>query len=521
MRPDTLPAAGEGFAARRPAEFWRRAWVRHGCALALATLALIAVTHRAWFAMAHQWWNISTYNHILFVPLIAGWFVWLRRDELAKLTPQAWWPGLALLFAALFVWVIGSLAEIDIVAQAGVVLALQALVPILLGLRVARMLLFPLLYLCFLVPFGDALVPALQMVTAVITIHLTRLSGIDAAIDGVFIDTPAGLFEVAEACSGVKFLVAMAALGVLVAYACFRSPRRRAVFLAAAFALPILANGVRAWGTIAIAQALGIEFAQGFDHVVYGWVFFALVVAALLAASWRWFERVPEETGPSAEQVIANPMLSRLSAFGAPLGLVGGAAVGLILLAGAWNAFAITSSAPDSSLEAVRPMAVPGWNRVAIEPETVWEPVAQGADRRVRARFEDPAGRQVDLFLARWDGTPGDHDPSAAGQDEPADRTAWRRIGPGHAVPTARTSRWSAPGEPERLAETRYRIGDLTTGSSARYSLARLRHRLVFASPATMMLVLSTEDDRAALEAFRSAMGEPGVWIDRSAGIAR
>ena len=201
------------------------------------------------------------------------------------------------------------------------------------------MLLFPLLYLCFLVPFGDALVPALQMVTAVITIHLTRLSGIDAAIDGVFIDTPAGLFEVAEACSGVKFLVAMAALGVLVAYACFRSPRRRAVFLAAAFALPILANGVRAWGTIAIAQALGIEFAQGFDHVVYGWVFFALVVAALLAASWRWFERVPEETGPSAEQVIANPMLSRLSAFGAPLGLVGGAAVGLILLRGSLERF--------------------------------------------------------------------------------------------------------------------------------------------------------------------------------------
>ena len=332
MRPDTFPAAGEGFAARRPAEFWRRAWVRHGCALALATLALIAVTHRAWFAMAHQWWNISTYNHILFVPLIAGWFVWLRRDELAKLTPQAWWPGLAVLAVALTAWLIGSLTQINIVEQAGAVLALQALIPTLLGLRITRMLLFPLLYLCFLVPFGDSLISPLQMITAVITIYLTRLSGIEATIDGVFIDTPVGLFEVAEACSGVKFLVAMAALGTLVAYTAFHSPKRRAAFMATALVLPILANGVRAWGTIAIAQARGIEFARGFDHVIYGWVFFAVVVVALLAASWRWFERMPEDSGPSAERLDESSLLARLAVYDAPLRFMVSAAIALIAL---------------------------------------------------------------------------------------------------------------------------------------------------------------------------------------------
>src|SRR5690606_8601613 len=116
----------------------------------------------------------------------------------------------------------------------------------LLGPRVAAAVLFPLAYMLFLVPFGDELIPALQMVTAKLAVALTHASGIPAQVDGIFIDTPVGLFRVAEACSGVKFLVAMIALGTLVAHLCFASSRRRAVFMAAAIMVPVLANGVRA-----------------------------------------------------------------------------------------------------------------------------------------------------------------------------------------------------------------------------------------------------------------------------------
>ena len=131
------------------------------------------------------------------------------------------------------------------------------------GPRVAAGVLFPLAYMAFLVPFGDEIVPMLQTITATMAIELTQMSGVPAEIDGVFIDTPAGLFEVAEACSGVKFLVAMVALGTLVAHLCFRSWKRRALFMAAAVVVPVLANGVRAWGTIYIAHSQGIEFAAG------------------------------------------------------------------------------------------------------------------------------------------------------------------------------------------------------------------------------------------------------------------
>lgn len=232
---------------------WRKPLAR----IALAWLALALVAAADWATMAGKWWSVSTYNHVLFVPLIVGWLAWVRRRQVGALVPRAWWPGLAALAGALFLWLLGRLAGVNSASQLGAVLALQAAVPALLGPRVAAALLFPLAYMLFLVPFGDELVPALQMITADIVIWLTRVSGVPAHIEGVFIDTPVGLFEVAEACSGVQFLVAMLALGVLIAQTCFRGWGRRVAFLAFALALPILANGVRAWGTIYIAQFQG------------------------------------------------------------------------------------------------------------------------------------------------------------------------------------------------------------------------------------------------------------------------
>jgi exosortase A len=192
---------------------------------------------------------------------------------------------------------------------------LQGATVALLGPRVAAGLLFPLGYMLFLVPFGDEIIPMLQAITARLAVALTHLSGVPAALDGVFNDTPGGLFEVAEACSGVKFLVAMVALGTLVAHLCFARWKRRAALMLAAVLVPVLANGVRAWGTIYIAQSQGIAFAAGFDHIVYGWIFFALVMAAVLGAAWRFFDRSPDDRLVDPEAIAADPFLARLAAF--------------------------------------------------------------------------------------------------------------------------------------------------------------------------------------------------------------
>jgi len=308
------------------ASAWRAALTR----LALAWAALFALTFAEWREMAHQWWDIDTYNHVLLIPAILAWLVWLRREELAKVEPRGWWPGLAWLGAGLAVWPGGHAAEINLFAQAGVLMAFQGAVLGLLGVRAAFIIAFPLLYAAFLIPFGDELIPALQHLTAQMAVALTHASGVPAVIDGLYIDTPGGKFVVAEECSGVKFLIAMVALATLVAWTGFVSWKRRIALVAGAALVSMLANGVRAWGTIYVAQWVGSERAGGFDHIVYGWIFFAVVIALVLGTAWRFFEREPGEAGLTAREAAAHP-LARLEhhaiAPDAALALIAAAAI--------------------------------------------------------------------------------------------------------------------------------------------------------------------------------------------------
>lgn len=267
--------------------------------------------------MAHQWWNIDTYSHTLLILPILAWLVWIRRHEMALVEARGWWPGFLCCLLGFAICFVGRSADINLIAQLGVIVAFQGATFGVLGLRVGLILAFPLAYMFFLVPFGDEIIPPLQYVTAEMATALTRLSGVETVADGIHIDTPAGLFIVAEECSGVKFLVAMVALGVLVAYSCFASWKRRILFLLACVIVPIVANGIRAWATIFIAQYVGAEAAGSFDHIVYGWFFFGIVIALVLGVAWRWFEREPEEAGWSAQQVSAQPMLQRLEGNGA------------------------------------------------------------------------------------------------------------------------------------------------------------------------------------------------------------
>ena len=273
------------------------AWRAPLAALGLSVLALIGVTAGSWGAMLHQWWNIDTYNHLLLVPFIIGWLAALKEHDLAAIAPQPFWPGLVVVAAALGLWCAGEVQGINLVAQTGAVGAVQAAVVTLLGLRASIVLALQIAFAAFMVPFGDEIIPPLQAITAEIAIALTHASGVAARIEGIHIHTPAGLFIVAEACAGVKFLIAMVTLGVLVCATRFTRWDKRAAFMTACVIVPVLANGVRAWATIYVAQFIGAEKATGFDHIVYGWVFFAIVIAVLLGAAWRFVEREPESYG--------------------------------------------------------------------------------------------------------------------------------------------------------------------------------------------------------------------------------
>jgi exosortase A len=507
---------GSGWFGALPAA-WRSALVL----LAIVWAADLALLLRDWAAMADQWWNISTYNHILIVPPIIGWLVYERLPQLAGPTPRAWWPGLALAAGAALLWVLGDFAGLSIARQAGAVGFLIASVPALLGLRIAAVLLFPLAYMVFLVPFGDELVPTLQMITAAITIALVHASGIPATIDGVFIHTPAGLFEVAEACSGVKFLIAMAAFGVLAAGVCFARWPRRLGFVATCLIVPVLANGVRAWGTVFAAQYVGAEAGSGFDHIVYGWIFFAVVIALVLALWWRFFDRPLDAPPVDIAGIVASPVLARLE--GRPIAArhVLLALVAILLVGQVWTRAAAALTAPLP--RAIALPEVPGWRRVAYQPTVAWEPRAEGADHRLLGRYADARGRTVDVFVAVYARQGEGREAGGFGQGALPPDGLWAWQGPGPAIAQARSERLLNR-DAARLAYSWYRTGDLLTGSNARLKIATMADRLLLRARPTVLLIISAEeraDDpvQPAMAAFLRAAGPVERWMDRAAGV--
>ncbi len=490
-------------------------WRAHLVAFGAAAAAMLLLFHRDAAEMAAIWWTSSTYNHILLIPTILVWLVWQRRAELVQLTPAVWPAALAWLAAGALLWLLAEAADVALLRHLALVLMLQGTVAACLGKTVVRGLAFPLLYMLFLVPAGEEIVPQMQTVTAQIAMTLLGWVGVPVHLEGIFITTPAGYFEVAEACAGVKFLIAMIAFGALAAHLCFRSWPRRIAFLAAAVLIPVLANGVRAFGTIWIAERRGIEFAAGFDHIFYGWIFFALVIALILAAGWPFFDR-------RADEPAFDPARLRADGSRARPGRIAAAAIAVAAAPLLWTN-AVAPAGTDAAPSDIAFPDVPGWQRVAPTGGRPWQPHFAGADILRIARYRDDAGREVDLAVAIFARQREGREIVGFGQGAVAPGGAWAWTAAAEPPPYGRAGRVASHGT-QREGVSFYRVGDSLTGSAMQVKLETMRARL-FGGPQRAVAVLVSADTpgsglsaRPAIDDFLAALGPIDRLADRAAG---
>jgi exosortase A len=327
------------------------AWAKLGAPVLpalLLGLVLLGVAFRAEAMAAYRVWIESTaYSHCFFVLPIAAYMAWDRRQMLAGV-PVVPTPGLALLALPLGVaWLAAERLGIMEGRQLAAVAILQVLFLAVLGWRMFRALMAPLLYLFFLVPSGAFLTGPLQDFTAgFINVGLNLLA-IPHYSDAYIIEIPAGRFYVAEACAGLRFLIASIAFGVLYAVLMYRSIGRRVAFMAASIIVPIIANGFRALGIVVLGHILGSAEAAAADHIVYGWVFFSVVILLLIMAGLPFRQEVAAPAPAEAAPPVAGPSWRPLLA---AIVLAAIAAVGPAIAAGLDSAAAMTLAAPEPRL---------------------------------------------------------------------------------------------------------------------------------------------------------------------------
>jgi exosortase A len=495
-----------------------QAWRSHIVALASAWAAILLLFARDAVDMAQIWWNSTTFNHCFLVLPIIAWLIRQRLPDLKALAPRAWAPGLVVAGAGAAAWLLGEAGNVALLRHSGLVLMLQGIAIACLGKAVSRAIAFPIFYAFFLVPFGEELVAPLQTLTAKMSMGLLALTGVPAHIEGIFISTPSGLYRVAEACSGVRFLVAMAALGALAANLCFRSWRRRALFVAFALAVSVLANGVRAFGTIYIAYRTDNEVAVGIDHLVYGWVFFAIVIALIVAAAWRFFDRAPNARWFDPAELQAPGTEPGRAAGAAQIAAI---AVALAAVAPLWSgavAAAGTRAVPMNPLPQVQ-----GWTRLPAGPE--WRPRYTGADRVRLARYRNASGQKVDLAIVVFARQSEGRELVGYGQGASDEEGAWSWTGDSAPPPEGKSELIGSHGKVREVASF-YRVGDIVTGSDTRVKLETVRVRLLGGPQRAVAVLVSAEapadglSPRPAIDSFLKDLGPIAPLADRAAGLA-
>lgn len=241
-------------------------------------IAWVFVYKEALLGMESIWSRSDTFAHGYFILPISLWLIWRDKSYLFASKTQVSWLALPMLVGSLFVGLFAFAADINVLGQLSAVTSLIFLLWLMIGNNLAWRYKFPLAYLLFAVPMGESLIPWLQDVTAWFTVFFLKLNGIPVYVDGLYIQVPTGMFEVAVACSGIRYLIASAAVGALYGYLTYTKLSKQLIFFVFALTLPILANGIRAYGIVAIAYYSDMKYATGVDHLIYGWMFFGLII---------------------------------------------------------------------------------------------------------------------------------------------------------------------------------------------------------------------------------------------------
>ncbi|MEP6657140.1 MAG: exosortase A [Betaproteobacteria bacterium] len=367
--------------------------------LAATLAALACVVGGYWStiaAMAGIWARSDTFAHGFVVAPISLWLIWRNRAQLASAGGNPSWRLLILVAAAGFGWLLGELTQINALRQFAVVALIVLAVPVIAGVDVFRRIAFPLAFLFFAVPFGEFLLPRLMEWTAIFAVAGLRATGIPVYQDGLQFVIPSGTWSVVEACSGVRYLIASVMMGTLFAYLTYRSLHRRIIFVAVSFVVPIVANWVRAYMIVLLGHLSSNKLAVGVDHLIYGWLFFGIVMLVMFWIGSRWRED-EEPAGTMAAATARAP-----SAPGATSQRIWRSAIAFVVVAAApllaQQVLGGAVRGPVPELAAVTPSD--GW-LPSTTPVTAWRPRYVGPSAE---RFETLVkdGRPVGLYLGLY-----------------------------------------------------------------------------------------------------------------------
>lgn len=247
---------------------------------------LVAIYHDIGLRLAQQWYADPDFSHGFLVPPLAAYLAWDRRADWLALPARPHPLGAAVLGLGLLMLLMGLGGAELYLQRASFIVVLAGLVLLLAGPALLRALTFPILFLFFMVPLPAIVINAvafpLQLLAAKTATFCLFNLGIPVLREGNVIALAGTRLEVAEACSGIRSLQALLALGSIFAYFSQSVAWRRWTLALLSVPIAIAANAFRVSGTGVLAQYWGAAAAEGFYHTFSGWLIFVVALVMLL-----------------------------------------------------------------------------------------------------------------------------------------------------------------------------------------------------------------------------------------------
>ena len=392
----------------RGADVWRSSWfvVLAACGVAALSLWLF------WDGLSYMWgaWmDTPEYSHAILIPPIAAFLIWQQKDNFERIPFSGSWWGVLIVLLGGVLLVLGQLATIYVLEQYAYLVTLAGLALSFTGKRAFRLLAPPLFILVFMIPLPyfllNNLSTKLQLMSSELGVWFMRLLDISVYVEGNVIDLGGYKLQVAEACSGLRYLFPLMTMGFLVAYFYKGAAWKRIVLFLSSIPITLIMNSIRV-GTIGVmVERWGIGMAEGFLHEFQGWAVF-MVCTVLLFGEVAVLNRIGREPGTwrqlfGVEFPAPTPRGAVLRPRTLPRSFVAAAAV---LLAFVIVAFVLPRPAeiiPSRASFGEFPARVAGWEGRRSSLEGVYLDALK-LDDYLLADYSDASGRAIDLYMAYY-----------------------------------------------------------------------------------------------------------------------
>ena len=261
------------------------------CVAFAALFVIIYLIFRDGIDLMVNWWsNREEYSHGFLIPLISGFLIYQRSDQLRHMRFTGSWLGVAGVLLGLILFMMGEFSSLYTIVQYAFLAVLYATALAIVGWRAFLVMAIPLFILFFMVPLPNFLYnnlsAKLQLISSAIGVWVIRLFDITVYLEGNVIDLGTFKLQVVEACNGLRYLFPLMTLGFIMAYFYQAALWKRLVIFFSTIPITILMNSFRI-GVIGVTvEYWGQEMAEGFLHDFEGWVIFMACFGVLFLEMW-------------------------------------------------------------------------------------------------------------------------------------------------------------------------------------------------------------------------------------------